>query len=205
VPTVHAQITRQATAADPARDYSVNNVYHTIDDTGFNPSVDYQNHANELKDLFSGHASGSGSSFVLYNTGMLTVKVYDLADPKPRLPKATAIYTPATWATSPIGPRQVALVLSYWGVNPDVKTDRGRIYIGPLVSSAAEFPSTTVMNMLLDLGHGLFDIGGENVAHVVHSHKLNSNTVVSHYWVNDVWDTQRRRLQHEKSRVMLAP
>lgn len=204
MPTVHAQITRTVLQADPPHDWVVNDVYHTIDAGGFNPSTDYQNHANEIRDLFSGHAVGSGSTFNQYSFSGLLVKVYDLADAKPRQPRAQATYTPTSWGSAP-GPRQVALCLSYWGVNPQVRSDRGRIYIGPQPQNVPERPATALQVMLVDLGHGLFDIGGENVAHVVHSTKHGTDTVVSHYWCNDVWDTIRGRLQRESARQTLKP
>jgi len=59
--------------------------------------------------------------------------------------------------------------------------------------------------MLLDLGHGLFDIGGENVAHVVWSPTRRTTSVVQHYWVNDQWDTTRSRDVKETNRITLAP
>jgi hypothetical protein len=204
---LHSQIITQVKQADPSRDYVVSNVWHNVEDTAiWDPSTDYQNHANEIRDLFSGQASGSGSSFTLYVPRGITVKVYEWTDPKPRLPRAIATYTPTSWGTPSLAPREVACCLSFYATNPSIKTQRGRIYIGPWnMSQLAEFVPTAELNMVLDLGHGLFDIGGENVKHVVHSRKLGSDATVQHYWVNDLWDTMRSRETREGNRVHLTP
>ena len=59
--------------------------------------------------------------------------------------------------------------------------------------------------MLCDLGHGLFDIGGENVAHVVHSPTKQTETVVQTYWCNDLWDDMSSREGKELHRTKLSP
>lgn len=206
MPIVHSQIVRTVKQGDPAKDFCVNNVYHDIASGGFDPSTDWQNHANEIRDLFAGLASPSGSSFQLYSNSGLLVKVYDNDEAKPRLPKAQATYTPTNWANYAMGPRDVQCCLSFYHANPSVKRERGRIYIGPWPATRlAEHVDPLDLNMLLDLGHGLFDIGGENVSHVVYSPTGHSTSVVQHYWCNNQWDTIRSRDVKETNRVTLAP
>lgn len=206
MPIVHAQVVQQVKQTDAERDSCVNNVFHAIADGGFNPSVDYENHANEMRDLFSGQASGSGSSFTLYIPRGITVKVYDLADAKPRVPRAVATYVPSSWGTPTLAPREVACCLSFYGTNPGIPSQRGRIYVGPwnMIQVAETVPQAD-QDMLLNLGQGLFDIGGENVRHVVHSPSKGTDTTVQHYWVNDRWDTMRSRETAEMHRSVLAP
>jgi hypothetical protein len=201
---IESQIITSATG-QPAQDWTTNTVFHTVD-----IGVDYQNHANEIRDLFAGNNPGTGGSFKIYHGAHLTVKVYDRSDPPHSPPRATASTPGGSDTLSDLGPSQVALCLSFFaGLN--VKSKRGRIYIGPFgagrgnVSMTSYVPGGGTMAQILDLGHGLFDIGGENVAHVIHSRKLNQDFVVSDYWVDNRWDTVRSRLPKAGNRVTLHP
>lgn len=202
---VHSQIIRTVKRGDPAKDFCVNNVYHTIGTLG-GPSVDYQNHANEIRDLFAGLKSGPGSSFQLYGNSDLLVKVYDNDEVPPRLPKAQASFATPLPISYQLGPRDVQCCLSFYHANPSIKSERGRIYIGPWPNTRlGEHVASGDLDMLVDLGHGLFDIGGEDVAHVVWSPTKRTTYVVQHYWCNDQWDTIRSRDVKETTRKVLAP
>jgi hypothetical protein len=68
------------------------------------------------------------------------------------------------------------------------------------------------MQRVTHLGHGLFDIGGENVAHVLYHEHANtagaaagSTSVITDYWCDDSWDVQRRRQLTPTSRVTVHP
>lgn len=201
---IRADITRIIRAADPPRDYCSNTVYHKDLGSVFDPDTGWQNHANELRDLFAGDAVGSGSTFGFYRGTTITVKVYDMADPKPRPIKATATKAPA-FSSAALAPRLLACCLSYYG-GQNLPRHRGRIYIGPFLNAeTGETVPSDIQAGLLDLGHGLFDIGGENISHVVHSPTANAETVVSDYWVNDLWDVMHSREEKEQGRVRLHP
>jgi len=206
MPTVRSEITIQNYSTEVPKDNSMNVVHHTIADSGFNPAVDYQNHSNEISTLFSGHNTTTGSTFNQYRGRAVTVKVYDLADPHPRPLRATTHYDPTTFdSDSTLAPRNVALCLSFFATR-NLPRQRGRIFIGPVLSSyTGLLPSSILYNMILDLGHGLFDIGGENVAHVVYSPTGATSHVITDYWVNNQWDTMRSRLEKETTRVRLHP
>ena len=206
MPLVRSQVVQTVRQADTPKDFCVNDVYHQIDDGGFNPAVDYQNHANEIRDLFAGGKAGPGSTFQTYASRGILVKVYDMADPKPRIIKATASHTPTAWQVAALAPRELACCVSFYGDNPGIPSQRGRIYIGPfLASGVTEVVDPSIRAPLLDLGHGLFDVGGENVAHVVYSPTKLSHTVVHNYWVNDLWDHMSSREQAEAARDRLKP
>lgn len=206
MPLVRAQVEVINYLGEPVKDNSTNTVFHTIDDSGFNPAVDYQNHANEIRDLFSGQKTGPGHLFVQYIQRGITVKVYDMADPTPRPERAVSTYVPSSYEPDVgLGPRQVALCVSYYATR-NLPRLRGRIFIGPIqVGLMTLRPGAGMLTQWIDLGHGLFDIGGENVAHVVYSPTSHSSHVVTNYWCNDVWDTQRSRLEKESTRSVLAP
>lgn len=203
---IRSQIVQTVRQGDVARDYCVNDVYHLVGTGIIFGGADFQNHANQILTLFRGANTGSGTTFQLYATRGLLVKVYDMGDPTPRVPKATASHTPTTWQTAGLAPREIACCLSYYGTNPGIPSQRGRIYIGPfLATDMAETVGGTIQSQLVDLGHGLFDIGGENVKHVVHSPTKKTDTTVVNYWCNDLWDVIRKREQKEQNRTRLAP
>jgi hypothetical protein len=191
---------------DAPADYCTNTVWHDSGTNVFDPATDFQNHANELRDLFTGQDTDH-PEFNQYHGRHVTVKCYDWADPKPRPVRGMATYVPSSPDSAGlIGPRQVAVVLSYYGTR-NLVHQRGHIYIGPLYTSemGPNPDNGQLIQPIIALGHGLFDIGGENVAHVVHSEKLDTNTVVQNYWVDNRWDTQRRRLPKATGRTTLAP
>ena len=148
----------------------------------------------------------SGKTFQIYANRNLTVKVYDMADAKPRVPRALATHVPATPETGTLMPREIASCLSFYAHNPGIPSQRGRIYIGPfLIEQTEETVPLALREQIVDLGHGLFDIGGQNVAHVVHSPTKVTDTVVANYWCNDLWDHMSSREEREMARTTLTP
>lgn len=205
MPTLYTLVTTNVISDVPA-DYDTNTVWHNIQDSIWDPSTGYQNHANEIRDLFSGQ-DATHNLFQEYAGRTMKVTVYDIADPLPRPERAVAMYTPsAPIHQNDLGPRQVALVLAFYGTR-NLPSQRGHIYIGPYTGdkTSTVIPDAPTIAAAIDLGHGLFDIGGEDVAHIVRSRKLENNTVVQNYWVQNKWDTQRRRLGAATSRTTLAP
>ena len=168
MPTVFSLVTTFL-STDKLEDYCTNTVWHTIGENIFDPSTDYQNHANEIRDLFAGNDSAHPQGGRFYHGRHIRVIVYDLADAKPRPERAVALYSPATEDSFTIyGPHQVACVLSFYGTR-NLPRQRGRIYVGPVSrADQAVTVQSDFTGAILELGHGLFDIGGENVAHVVH-------------------------------------
>ena len=203
---VRSQVTVQVRSGDPLKDYTVNVVHHTIDTGIVWGDPDYQNHANQVRDAFvNGHASDGFPVFGVYTNRVVTVKVYALADAEPRPVKAISVHTPAVMESAQLGPRSIALCLSFYS-DRNLPSTRGRIYIGPWLNSAmGEVPAVNFQQELLNLGHALFDVGGENVSHTVWSPTHQSTSVVKHYWCNDVWDVVHSRLPKELHREQYAP
>jgi hypothetical protein len=202
---VRAIIEHWATDDVPA-DYCSHTVYHQIADGIVWGDVDFQNHANELRDLFFA-VQGPHIEWVGYHQRHGLVKVYNMGDAKPRPIKASASYLPGSPTTkSSFGPSQVALVLAFYS-DRNIPGQRGHIYLGPQEAAMVQAyrPGDVLMGYALDLGQGLFDIGGQNVKHVIHSPTHNTYPVVHNYWVDDRWDTQRRRLPKPSKRVTAAP
>jgi hypothetical protein len=205
VTLVRAQIAHWA-ADDVPADYCTHTVFHEVGSGIVWGSVDWDNHANELRDLFFGIDTTDGG-FQEYSARKGEVKLYDMGDALPRPIKATATHTPGAPNTADkYGPSQVALVLAFYA-DRNIKGQRGHIYIGPFTvgKTGQHIPDAGTMTDVLNLGHGLFDIGGQNVAHVLYSRQHALTHVLSDYWVDNRWDTQRRRLPKPSSRVTLHP
>lgn len=193
--------------SEPSADWAVNTVYHTIDDAGFNPAVDYTNHAKQVLDSFSNAATAPHQGFNTYQGRKIVVTVYNMADPKPRPEKAQAIYTPATMdGANTYYPHQVATRLS-WYAGRNLKGLRGGIYIGPLPmgTMTGNLVSSALQDALLVLGHCMFDVGGENVAHVLRHEATGATSVMTDYWVDNSPDVIRRRKQKSTGRKVLHP
>lgn len=206
MPLLRSEVT-VAKSDDIVADMITNTVFHTNDDSGFNPAVDYQNHADQVRDCFSGNAANyTSGSIDIYAYSKITVKVYDMADAKPRPERAVSIFTPSSWdASTTFGPGQVALCLSFYA-GRNLPRTRGRLYLGPWHNGQlAARPSETILQQLLTFGHSLFDVGGENVAWVVHSEVANSSAPITDIWADDSWDVQRRRKRKATKRDTLHP
>jgi hypothetical protein len=126
----------------------------------------------------------------------MTIKVYD-PGVNPTGPSFQKDYAfPGGGAP---GPSEVACCLSYAAVdNPDASLPRrrGRIYIGPLAASAmnAKRPDPTLRDYILDFGQNIASIGfASNTTWFMYSKIDNVYSKVESIWVDDAWDTQRRR------------
>lgn len=196
--TVHPRLT------DPPKDYVVHHLNFTTSEPA-PPNTDWQAFADQLRSIFFATTGPGGTPWTLYGGRNGDVKVYDRVDPKPRPEKAISVYAAGTPESAPLAPRQVALCLSFYA-GRNLKNTRGRIYIGPFIlASVAEKPDSITQNRVLQLGRNLITVNpatGGPWSLVVYSEKLSSEATVDHLWVNDVWDTQRRRLQKETARLL---
>ena len=119
------------------------------------------------------------------------VRAYDMSDTPPRVPVAEAIDTMIPGGAA--GPREVALCLSYYA-GQNVPRRRGRMYIGPWQESVmAERPTGPTQLRLQDLAGAISGLGGINVQWVQYSPTTGDFTNVSHWWVDNEWDTVRSR------------
>jgi len=194
MPTLRSLVTNHCVDDIPS-DYDTNTVYHTVGSVGGGIlPVDAQNHADEILAAFK--------AFPAYGARILKVSVYDMADAKPRPVLATAVFNPSSPDhQSTLGPRQVAVVLSFYA-DRNLPRQRGHIYLGPFGpgEGIGALRPGGIVGDAITLGDALFNIGGENVAHVVYSPTGNTTHVVKNYWCDDSWDTQRRRKSLPTSR-----
>lgn len=136
--------------------------------------------------------------------GDTTFQAYDLADPEPRVPILTAgeQIAPASGATSSL-PNEVAICLSYQAARisglPQARR-RGRVYIGPLGNGAAAGGTTVAatldptFNLVLRSAALAMRVAGTaGTSWGVRSRVGSVTRVVTDGWVDDAFDTQRRR------------
>lgn len=125
----------------------------------------------------------------------LEIRVYDLGGGQPTFQKQY----PAITSTGETGPGEVAICLSYSAVDdPDASTARrrGRIYVGPLL--AAQVGQRRVSDVqaaaVLDFGEDLASVGfASNTTWLLYSRTDTQTAKIESIWVDDAWDTQRRR------------
>lgn len=150
-----------------------------------------------------------GSSLTL---GGHTLKVYELSAPEPRPPVHEATFSVDSISPGGTMPNEVALVSSFSaaplaGVSQARR--RGRIFFGPLSSTTGVVaadgyvrPTTTAMNNLVDRFETMV-IALETQQWPLHVWSRANSTLypVVSGWVNNEFDTQRRRGPEETSRI----
>lgn len=152
--------------------------------------------------------TGSGSTPWIINGGRNgQVRVYNMADARPRPERAFSSYNASSPESATLGPREVACCLSYYSAR-NLPRQRGRVYLGPFIlAEIFERPDSILMGRCLNLGQlimGPFTAGAINDwSHVVWSRAGASAHPVSNYWVNNVWDVHRERGFPETTRVHL--
>jgi len=137
------------------------------------------------------------------NTAGTRAKIYDLSDPKPRVPiwdQSLGVGSQTSSAAS--FPSEVALCLSYQsepvsGVAQARR--RGRIYIGPLAAATgtatAQTPVRPVAGHMTSLGAAAkaLSSGPVGTQWCVWSRKNSAFYPITHGYVDNAFDTQRRR------------
>lgn len=128
-------------------------------------------------------------------------KVYNLADPEPRAPVFDDTWS---FTTAPVGetlPTEVSLCISYQAAKVSGEKQankRGRIYLPPfdIQWTVDGRPNSTMLEDLTTGFHTFIDnLNGDGYYFVVYSRELEQTFVVEEVWVDNSWDTQRRRGQ----------
>lgn len=163
---------------------------------GLFTDTDWGDFADDWLDAFQTW-SGIGT------TNQIQCKVYDVDGLPPHPPIVEKLRNPGV--VSQVGsPREIAVCLSFYA-GTNTKRRRGRLYVPYYwlfpASSLAGRPSSTVMNKVGDLATVLSGAGGVDIDWSVHSQVSNSTNKVTHWWVDDEWDTQRKRGLRPTTRV----
>lgn len=168
---------------------------------------------NELYDAVYGESNGAANCYVWANT---MARCYDLSTPTPRVPVEIGMPITAS-AVSTLVPSEAACVLSYAAdPTPGIPAgrQRGRIYFGGLgpfwdsASAVDAWPtiSPTAITALGSAANALIDdLTVTGVRWVVHSRVAGADFEVTHGWIDNAWDTQRRRGGDYSSRIPWQP
>lgn len=183
---IRAQLSWQVGSMLP-RDRFTNTVYfnHTLGLIEGAP--EWQTLADDLKTAVNGWSLSPTNH-------ELTVKLYDMGDAQPRRPKATSIIYPGA-CQEDNSPREIALCLSF-STAKNVPKERGRIYLPRVkISNAAPGvrPTSTERAKAGDLATVFKNLGGTNVDWVINSQSGGGVHSVYKWWVDDEWDTVRKR------------
>lgn len=150
------------------------------------------------------------SNNISRNVNACRIKVYDLADAKPRVARER-LWTlgPALTGDPMELPSEVALCASFYaGVNR--KRYRGRVYLGPFLATALidvneggpqrSAPTPTLVDRIAgSLKRLIVNPLTQNLA--VYSEVDGIARTVTNGWVDDAWDTIRSRGQDAQRRV----
>jgi len=147
----------------------------------------------------SGGADGLGkylSNKVQRGTSLPNeIRYYDLSEPEPREPVSFELVIPAAAAATDL-PNEVAVCCSFYGTR-NIPRQRGRVYLGPLNTAADEDGASDVRVTSDFRGAITFAAaalaGGTGPDWVVHSGAANADYPVTAGWVDNAFDTQRRR------------
>lgn len=209
-----AQVVFQGTSALP-EDVFVN-TFHFITASGPVTEADADAISADLQSFYNTtHAPGTSplasdiSGTVSRTSNASVIKVYDLDDPMPRTPLKTYLWTLGAGSGSVGLPNEVALCLSYRAVpasgeNP--RTRRGRLYIGPLQSTNISgvggdvIPAAAMINKLC--GAGSFLAASATTTWAVYSRVEDQMFGVEEGWVDNAFDTQRRRGRKAQARTL---
>lgn len=171
------------------------NSWYTISTT--DPSPTEVNTIAAAIAVFYTTISTWGASIAL--TGHKIVS-YRLSDPEKRVPVNTHTFGPLTTGPDALS-RETAMVLTFQaaiasGDNP--RTRKGRIYVGPWNASGNgyERPSSAARTLLTNTAKSVNDtlVAMSNAtALAVHSEKDQTLRQAVEVWMDDAWDTQRRR------------
>lgn len=191
------------------------NTWHFRDTTADIVDPNFGDAKNMLHNFYLATPAGATNNLGYYLGGslgnLITYKAYNLGNPVPRVPDYTFVEDVGGGFTGARLPHEVALCMSYRGDyasgTPNARK-RNRVYIGPLKTTAADDttgrPAAAFVTDLAKAGTALrtaadasltwqwiaySGIGGGTFTHVTNG------------WVDNAWDTQRRRGVEATSRV----
>lgn len=138
------------------------------------------------------------------------IKIYDRSDATPRAPKFLANWNFASAPTGNPLPTEVALVLSFQGDQvsgiPQARR-RGRVYFGPLNVGNSDTngrPNATTLADFANFGTSLLAASdaAANWSWVVWSDVMGGPAFITNGWLDDEFDTQRRRGRSSTARTL---
>lgn len=181
------------TADNVAANYATNTFHFFADSTAILPSI-----TTALKSFYSS-LSANMSNMVRANTWQ--IKYYDDVDPEPRAPVLIETYNTGLTFSNQGLPPEVSLCISFQGAQvsgvPQARK-RGRVYI-PYITQASNHtdgrPTSATITQFVGAADAL--LGAAQTAStwswVTFSRVAPGYSEVTNGWVDNEWDTQRRR------------
>lgn len=171
--------------------------------------TDYDNVRDMLANFYTAPpmVEGSGTSAIcsFFATDILAagaqVKAYDLSDPEPRVPVyVDGFVWPFLGTENPL-PQEVALVFSFSGfaaAGVAQASRRNRKYLGPFTVASVFSngrPTALLQTTIAGAGRRLLEESAASVSWdwMWYSPTTSDAEVPEYGWVDDSWDTQRRR------------
>lgn len=206
--SVHRCLVTMPTASNIPAD-SVTNTFH-FEGSGADPD----NVFDMIEDFYNTPATGASQRVASWLSKALagegsTMKLYDLADDEPRSPVATRVWEVDSPSAAAALPSEVAFCLSYQAAMasgvPRARR-RGRIYLGPLSESTSVdgVPAATFQEDVLLSASELLAASDASVSWtwVVYSPTTSTGHTVVGGWVDNAFDTQRRRGPQATARTL---
>lgn len=204
------QVTFPTDSAIPA-DY-VTNTFH-FSTVGALPIItDFDNVRDMLADFYSVAPSAGGSALQTFYSQLLAspaiVKAYALEDSPPRAPAYESTFAWSPTGTGPL-PAECALVMSFQAARASGMPQsrrRNRVYLGPFSSASNGTDGRPGNTTILQITRAATDLAAAasssvNWNWVVWSPTEQQDFQVDNGWVDNAWDTQRRRGPKPTSRT----
>lgn len=183
---------------------NISNTFHFRYEGNHSPPDDTDNVLDMIEDLYceaadpSSHPLGWWINSTIKRAARL--QIYDLSDPLPRAPIAEREITIGGPGGGNKLPAEVALTCSFQGDRLSGESQsrrRGRIFLGPLNVTGTDMtiPGSTMIESINMQFNELCDAAAASVMWewVVYSPTGDTTAVVKNGWVDNAWDTQRRR------------
>lgn len=195
------------------RDVTVNTFAFVQDDVADCPEV-----FDRLEEFYNDDAPTDAicrflSPAIDRNPNIARIEAYRLSDSPPRVPVATRLWQLGVQKSGDPLPAEVALCASFQAPAvsgfPQARR-RGRIFLGPFVDAANDdvvsvgrsVPSSDLIETVANASERLaayWTVGGPNWA--VWSRRDDTMYEVTNGWVDNDWDTQRRREPSPTGRI----
>lgn len=206
MPVLRGTVTFSPLSAIP-RDRTTNTFHAWAPTVG---TLTAESFADALRDFYNTTLDG-GNPFGRYISAAMQrvagIQVWDLSDPMPRPPIYEGLFTIDTPAGSTRLPREVALVASFQAVReagvPQSRR-RNRVFLGPLQTNSVDndIPDSSLIGNAVKAMRVLYarSEAAEDWTWCTFSPTTNDWQPVDNGWVDNAWDTQRRRGQRASSR-----
>jgi len=165
--------------------------------------TDFDNVRDMLKDFYC--TTPTGNAVAKYMTNLIqspaTIKAYDMDSPKPRAPSYESTFNLTGLGTGTPVPFECAVCLSFEAARVSGQIQarrRNRVYLGPLASGilwSDGRPLPTAITSIMDAAKRLYaaQAASGSWKWQVYSGTDNKIYDIKHIWIDDSYDTQRRR------------